>query len=526
MRRTKEAADAVPPGAIPVSADSEPEPWPGAFHRRWPRRLLIGANIVVAIGLIATLTAYGYVRLRLDQIKGIDLPSLSPISGASSGPAGPPETILIVGSDNRAGQTKADAKAFGSSSLVGGQRSDTVMLLRVDPRTNRAAILSIPRDLYVNIPGTHGKDRINSTFDKGPDLLVEAIHEDLGIEVNHYIEVDFDSFRGVVNAISGVKVYFPTPAKDSYSGLNITKPGCYDLNGDMALAYVRARHYEFYLHGRWQFEAESDLARIRRQQDFVRKVIKKSVNSGLTDPARINGVVGAIVNNLTVDNALKNNRGDMLRIVKEFKRMGGDGIYTATVPNTAAVVGGGDVLLVKEPDTFAAVVTFLQGGPLPAGAAPQTTTPGPGGGPTTTGPSLPGISPAEVHVRVLNGSGRSGQAGAASQALSGAGFSVTGAGSADNFRYSTSVVQYAEGQQDKASLLAAYVVGGATVEADPSLHGSDVTLVTGSVYGGIATPPPGAVPAPTIADTIPQPSTTTTTLPPAIPGTPADAPPC
>jgi LCP family protein required for cell wall assembly len=474
----------------------------------------------VAVSLIATVTAYGYVRFRLDQIKGVNLPSLSPVSAAGSGAAGPPETILIVGSDTRSGQSKTDAKAFGSAAAVAGQRSDTIMLLRVDPQSNRAAILSIPRDLYVTIPGTQRKDRINTTFDTGPDLLVEAIHEDLGIEVNHYVEVDFDSFRGVVNAISGVKVYFPTPARDSYSGLNITAPGCYNLNGDMALAYVRARHYEYYEHGRWQFEAESDLARIRRQQDFVRKVIKKSVNSGLTDPGRINGVVGAVVNNLTVDNALKNNRGDMLRIIKQFKRMGGDGIYTATVPNTAAVIGGGDVLLVKQPDTFAAVGTFLQGGPLPPSATPVQT-----GGPTTTGPSLPAINPTDVHVRVLNGSGISGQAGAASRALSGAEFSVIGAGSADSFHYRESVISYADGQQDKANFLATYVVGGATVESDPSLHGTDVTLVTGSGYGGIAAPIVSGT-VPTIAGTIPQPSTTTTAPPPAIPGTPADAPPC
>ena len=85
-------------------------------------------------------------------------------------------------------------------------------------------MLSIPRDLWGNIPG-QGQNRINSAFDTGANLLVQTIQADLGIPVNHYVEVNFDTFRDISNAVGGVNFYFPTPAKDAYSLLNITQAG-------------------------------------------------------------------------------------------------------------------------------------------------------------------------------------------------------------------------------------------------------------------------------------------------------------
>ncbi len=325
-----------------------------ATVRRWPRRVLIATNVLVAITLVGALSAYGYVGWRLGQIKRISIPSLGshPAAGAGS-----PMTILIVGSDSRAGLSGQDTQSFGSATQVTGQRSDTIMLLRVDPRSTAAALLSIPRDLWVPIPGKAYSQRINTTFDTGPDLLVRAIQQNLGIPVDHYMEVSFNTFRQITNAVNGVKQYFPTPARDTYSGLSIPAAGCYNLTGDQALAFVRSRHYEYFANGHWQFEAESDLARIRRQQDFVKKMIAKAQGSGLTNPFRLNSIVSAVANNLTVDKGFS--RSTMLSLAKRFRSLSPAALPTSTLPTNPAVIQGNDVLLLKQPDASTAIAQFL-----------------------------------------------------------------------------------------------------------------------------------------------------------------------
>src|ERR1700730_1510610 len=205
---------------------------PGVMHRRWPRRVLIATNVVVAILMIAAGSVYGYVNWRFGQIKRISLPSI--FHSAKPEPPGSPCTVLVVGSDSRAVLTGPGDSQFQTSGAnhVTGQRSDTIMLVHIDPKNTRASLLSIPRDLWVQIPGKPFKQRINTTFDTGPDLLVRAIKEDLGIAIDHYVEVNFDSFRQVVNAVGGIKEYFPTPARDAYSLLKIPNAGCYNLNAD------------------------------------------------------------------------------------------------------------------------------------------------------------------------------------------------------------------------------------------------------------------------------------------------------
>jgi LCP family protein required for cell wall assembly len=527
--------DLVEPAvALPVAVPgAAPRRWWRRVHhrpahrirhgRRWPRRLLIGANIVTAIAVVVAATAYGYVRWRYNQITSVTLPSLSPVRPAAAGSVGgPAETILIVGSDVRAKATPAEIKAFGAPSAVGGQRSDTIMLLRVDPSGGGASLLSIPRDLFVAIPGTRGRDRINTTFNKGPDLLIQAIQNDLHIEINHYIEVDFNSFRGIVNAVGGVKVWFPTPARDAYSGLNITTPGCFTLNGDTALAYVRARHYQYFQNGFWHVEPESDLARIRRQQDFVRRVMRKTLNSSVDKPTQLNGVVGAVVNNLTVDSALKSHPSELVRLTKALRVFGADALRTATLPTVGAVIGGGDVLLAQQPAADQAIQSFTSPG-APAGsgapAAPPTA--------ATTAPAV-GVSASSVRVRVLNGSGVTGQASAASRALRVAGFVVTSTGTAESYRYATTVIRYPTGQESAASLLAGSVIGGAQTQADSSLSGGPLVLVTGASYGGIsavASSSGSAVVTIAPAPTTTAPPTTTTTVPVAPGATTNPAPP-
>jgi LCP family protein required for cell wall assembly len=362
--------------------------------------------------------------------------------------------------------------------------------------------MSIPRDLWVQIPGKNYQQRINTTFDTGADLLVQAIKQDLGVDVNHYVEVNFNSFRQVVDAVGGVKQYFPTPARDAFSDLNIPNPGCYTLNGQTALQFVRARHYEYFQNGRWHFEAESDLARIKRQQQFIKKMISKAQSSGVTDPLELNRIIGGVTNNLTVDSGFSQNL--MLSLAKRFRSLSPDSLPTTTLPTMPATIQGNAVLLLKEPDATQTIANFL------GTAQPGTT-------PTTPQTAPPNVHPAEVRIAVLNGSGRRGEAGQAELALQRQGFVVTRIGSANNFGYTQSVIRYAPGAEAKAQLLAT-VVQGSTISSQPdsSIVGADVVLITGQSYSGIT-----AVPSPSSPATTAPPATSPTTGPQATPPTTA-----
>jgi LCP family protein required for cell wall assembly len=482
--------------------------------RRWPRRVLIGTNVIVAVMLLAAGSVYGYVNWRFGQIKRISIPSIASArkaKGQAADPPGSPMTILVVGSDTRTGLSAADNNEFGSGAAVGGQRSDTIILLHVDPKSTQATLLSVPRDLWVKIPGHTYSQRINTTFDTGPDLLVQAVQQDLGIQVDHYVEVNFDSFRQVVNAVGGVKEYFPTPARDAYSDLNIKSAGCYNLNGDQALEFVRSRHYEYYSDGRWHFEAESDLARIRRQQSFIKKMLAKAQSGGLTNPLKLNAVVAGVTNNLKVDTGFSQSL--ILSLAKRFRSLSPSAIASSTLPTTGATIQGNDVLLLKQPDAATAIAQFL------GQSAPTS--------PTSSVPA--GLKPSQVSVEVLNGTGQTGQAGKAETALRSEGFVVTSIGTAPSLNNPTSLVRYGTGADGKAALVASAIIGGAQLQADPTINSGQVVLVTGSTYGGIQAP--GQTPTPTTT-AAPTTSTTAPAAPPTtayeLPGTPAGfvPPPC
>jgi polyisoprenyl-teichoic acid--peptidoglycan teichoic acid transferase len=478
--------------------------------------VLVATNVVVAMLMIAAGTVYGYVNWRFGQIKRISLPSIFHANKAD--PPGSPFTVLVVGSDSRAVLTGPGDQQFQTSgpNHVSGQRSDTIMLVHVDPKNTRASILSIPRDLWVQIPGKPYKQRINTTFDTGPDLLVRAIKEDLNIPIDHYVEVNFDSFRQVVNAVGGIKEYFPTPARDAYSGLRIPNAGCYTLTGDQSLAFVRARHYEYHTARGWIAEAESDLARIKRQQTFVRKMITKAQSSGLTDPLRLNGVIAAVTTNLKLDTGFS--QSQLLSLAKRFRSINPSNLPSNTLPTTQAFIQGNDVLLLKQPDAQQVIAQFLGQSTAPAtGLAGQVPT---------------NVKPGDVRLSVRNGSGRTREATTVAGTLRGDGFNVITFGDADNHNYATTTVRYAPGALDKAQYVASLVQGGVQLQPDTTIYGVDVVLITGQSFSGLRAPGSTAT-ATTVA---PATTAVPTTLPPAatpttayeLPGTPPGfvPPPC
>jgi LCP family protein required for cell wall assembly len=338
-------------------------------------------------------------------------------------------------------------------------------------------MLSIPRDLWGPIPG-HAANRINVAFDTGANLLIQTIQQDLGLPVNHYVEVNFDTFRDISNAVGGVNFYFPTPAKDALSGLSIPAAGCYSLKGDQALAFVRSRHYEYYQNGSWQFEGLSDLARIQRQQAFIKKMIKKA-ESEFTDPFALNGIIGGVTKNLTVDSGFSPSL--MLSLVKDFRAMNVAGIPNLTLPTYSYVTSGGaDVLGLQQPQAAQVIAAFSQfGEPAPAAPAKSTTA---STRPANTIPAVT-VAPSAVSIEVANGTGTAGQAGQMTQVLAGLGYhaSIT---ASRGYGHATTEVRYAPDSLTAAQQVAAQIPGGATLVPAPDLTPTpyNLEIVTGSTF--------------------------------------------
>jgi LCP family protein required for cell wall assembly len=405
---------------------------------------------------------YFYVRYRFNQIPKKPCPEC-----VATDDGGQPMTVLMVGSDTRADIPTAEAKAFcerrDCSDQAGPNHSDTIILLHIDPKQRRATVLSIPRDTYVSIAGTTRKDRINTAFATGVGPLILTIKQDFNIDVNHFAVVDFVGFRGIVNSIGGISVYFPAPARDAFSGLNVKQPGCVHLDGNSALSYVRSRHYEYFEAGRWRPDPYSDFSRIQRQQDFIRRVLKKAL--AVRNPLTANQLLGSAVNNLKIDS--KFSEGDMLRLGKRFRSLSPDAVDMLTLPGDPIRVGGADVLRPHQPDADETIKRFLQLVPPPTAGPPSS------------------ILPNSVRIRVLNGSGAAGEATSVAKQLQEAGFGVAGTGDADSFRYIAPVIRYGTGQRDKAALLQSAVIGGAEMREDATLRGLDLVLITGSGLKGI-----------------------------------------
>jgi LCP family protein required for cell wall assembly len=298
--------------------------------------LLIGFSIVLALLCGAAATAVWYAYDRVGDLQRVTithapetvtvptggLSAASPTTPTQHTLSGPAMSFLLVGSDSRSeaciDPNSPYAGGFGG---VSSNLSDTIMLVRVDPSTSQAAILSFPRDLWVSIAGTGRKSKINSAYEKDdPSRLVQTIEEDFSLHIDHYVEVSFCAFKGLVNAVGGVKIPFAYPTRDKNTGLNVPAPGCVAFNGDAALAYVRSRHYEYSLDGgrTWRQDG-NDYGRIARQQDFIRRALQKAIDKGARNPAVAKNLLDVALENVRVDQDLTpGNLFDLASTLRSF----------------------------------------------------------------------------------------------------------------------------------------------------------------------------------------------------------------
>jgi LCP family protein required for cell wall assembly len=255
-------------------------------------RALAGV-LTVFLAVSAAVAVAGYLQIPVpERIPGRD-PDVAPPK-----PDGP-RTLLVLGSDRRAASS-ADARRTGGAEPP---RSDTIVLVRLDPARNRIAVLSLPRDLAVKIPGYAGARKINEAYNHGgPAKTLETVRHLFDhatgdtLEVNGVIDVDFNGFQRAVNAIGGVYVdvdhdYF-NPEGNGIAAIDV-KAGYQRLTGSDALAYVRFRH------------ADSDLFRNARQQEFLRQASKQPAVDRLKSVPAANDFVKDLIGYFRFDKSFQ-----------------------------------------------------------------------------------------------------------------------------------------------------------------------------------------------------------------------------
>lgn len=319
------------------------------------------AFVVAAAGSVGVLAS---AQDRADEVERVD-----DMGDALAENSGPSENFLLVGSDSREG-IDSDASNVGQTGTaedVVGRRSDTIMILRRE-EDGGASLLSVPRDLWVDIAGTGEEGKINSAYNDGPQRLAQTITSSLGIPVHHYVEVDFVGFTRMVDEIGGVEMCFWRPARDTHSGLDV-EPGCHRLDGEQALAYTRSRYYQEWIDGEWQDVGVADLGRMERQQLFIRQAVSQVLLEIEGNPFALNDLISAAAASVRVDDGT-----DPVNAANALRAAADTGLNTYQLPVEFSEHDGESALDLT--DAAERVLDYFRGvGPPPPTTTTTTTVP-------------------------------------------------------------------------------------------------------------------------------------------------------
>ncbi|MFE9766938.1 LCP family protein [Streptomyces sp. NPDC005808] len=344
-----------------VTADDEHGDDHGGVGRRGGRRrgLLKAAGIVFAGALVLSLVGAAWAYWHLNQnIKSVDINSAlgddrppkvvstpsatasasasasSSASASASASATPLPSgalnILVLGSDSRSGEENA---ALGGGSTTSGARSDTAMVVHIDAGRTAATVVSIPRDTLVTRPscptssGGTTSVAYNSMFNSaysvgGPVCAVKTVESITNVRMDHFIEIDFSGFAGLVDALGGVTVTTDEDIDDDDSHLHL-EAGTHHLDGTQALALARTRH---------GIGDGSDLGRIGLQQTLVKALLEQIRTTDLlTDPAKLYNVADAVTGSLTTDTGL-DSLTELISLGQSLQSLPADALTTVTMP--------------------------------------------------------------------------------------------------------------------------------------------------------------------------------------------------
>jgi LCP family protein required for cell wall assembly len=432
-------------------------------HRTWGQRLALTLGGVCALSLAASAAGLGYVYRKYERLPRVELSGVLDEATDSGGP----ENYLVVGIESAANLDPGDPVRIGRA---GAGKSDTIMILRIDPGERAAKLLSLPRDLWVPIAGTGHSRKINAAVEiGGAPLLIRTIHQNFRIEIHHYVQVDFAAFRGLVEAIDGVPIYFPHPARDRKVGLDIRRTGCVTLDPIQALAFVRSRTYEQLIDGEWDVDLRlPDIGRIARQQAFIRKALDRASEKGARNPGTLDRLIDVGLDGITVDQGLT--AGELFDLGRRFRSFDPENLETYSLDGAVSpdMVGDADVLRLDERAAAPILDLFRDPSPSTSGADGD-------------------MDPASVRLRVLNGTGRPHEATDAGAALEAAGFGIDGLGDDPALGNARTRVQYPPGQEAAADVVARWLEGGAELDEVEGTAG--IVVITGSDWDGVRDKP-------------------------------------
>lgn len=249
-----------------------------------------------------------------------------------------PFTMLLLGSDAR-----SDDPSMGA-------RTDTIILVRIDPTTNKISMLSIPRDTMIEIPGV-GTQKFNAAYTYGgPSGTIAAVKELTGVDIDHYAEVNFEGLVGLIDAIGGIDVVVDETIDDPDAGSIVIPAGEQHLDGAAALVFSRSRAY-----------ADGDYTRVSNQ----RKVIEAIIHRGLNAPAtELQGLIQASTAFLTTDSAMD---FDFIYSLADQIRHNNDypvTISSATLPSSTSTIGGISYVIADQAAVAELIEVFLAGGDI------------------------------------------------------------------------------------------------------------------------------------------------------------------
>lgn len=414
----------------------------------WVKRSVITALVLANLMV-------GYALWQLNQVSDqlanfTTVPELNNVLSEAPTDPSEPITFLMLGSDSRANLPDDWVGDFGDFQ---GQRADVIMLARAFPDTGTVQLLSLPRDLRVEIEG-YGVQKVNAAYAFGDaPLMVSTVQRELGIPIHHYVEIDFVGFAGLVDQLGGLSVTFRYPARDLKSGLS-AEAGTQVLDGRMALAYARSRSYQEFRDGKWVSADANDIGRTKRQQQLLGGILGQ-----IKKPSNVVGVqslVSELARFMVVDPDFTDL--DLVSLAFAFRSFGTDNIVASTLPTKTEIIGGIYYEIRDEPAASEAIAAFAEVNPQ---AAPVT---------TVTVPSV-------ITVEVANGNGTPGSATRWATTLKDMGFEVVVVGDYESFGVPVTQIVSPPGSGLGAAVLERLGFG-EIVDGTPAT--SDVLIILGA----------------------------------------------
>jgi LCP family protein required for cell wall assembly len=457
------------PGGSQPGGDQIPVP-PGGRHPGRRKKILAWtAGGVAAVLLIAVGGAYAVYRHLNGNLHQLNISGDLGTQPVDTHPQA--ENIMVIGSDTRHDQ----GKGFGQDLTT--DQSDTLMIMHIAADRKWVDVMSIPRDSWVNIPAckmgngqmsSPTQYKINEAFalgnlygnhtDLGVACTEKTLEQDTGIHIDHFVVVNFEGFRDMVNALGGVEECNTTEIDDPKSGLHL-KPGHHLLHGLGALAYVRARY---------TLGDGSDLERIGRQQAFMSSLVER-VKSKLLDPLAIYHFLDAATKSITVDSQMGGLHGlyDLAMSVRSLPASAVTFFTLPTYPRSEVVPTDTANLLWTQPEDSTIFQDFINDTPVT--------------GPTLKAGKAPKIPAHSVKVAVHNGTTQYGLQNTVGATLQQKGFHVVAETQNASTDVTETVIKYHQGDRAQAKLLLSKVPG-AVMEQVPGTS-PRLILVLGSDYG-------------------------------------------